>query len=254
MFETVTAARPSTWTNGFFRRLMLHFKNGFSHIKNVCQVTLRLGWSPWHASRITFRHILRTTSSERGAVIERFIAVKQRELDTVAVASALVASVVASLLSWSWFPVPPYTAKIALLCALVHSLLAVGIAGQQSIALGRASLHSGHWAFFMPTISGRARYFDESEITDASRLQCFAWQIPSMLVGNSIIFILVGIAISVFSAARKAGCWGDEVVTAICLTISLLFGLGSYFISWMSIEWKILEEIEHDTKIPDSKA
>jgi len=138
-----------------------------------------------------------------------------------------------------------------MLCALVHSLLALGISAQQSIALGRASIHPRHTTFIMSIISRDAHQsLNGSQILDSSPLQCFAWQIPTMLVGNSIIFILFVIIISVFSAARDAGCWGDEVVTAICLTISLLFGGGSYLVSWTNVEWKILEGIERDNEDP----
>jgi hypothetical protein len=87
--ETATQACIFTGTNDFLLRLVSYFRKGFSSIKNISQVALRLGWSPWHASRITFKHILNTPSSEQGAIIDHFIANKQRELDTVAVAVSL---------------------------------------------------------------------------------------------------------------------------------------------------------------------
>jgi hypothetical protein len=54
---------------------------------------------------------------------------------------ALVASLIASLMSWNWFPVPALIARIAALCAMIHSVGAIGIAAQQLIALTRAYIH-----------------------------------------------------------------------------------------------------------------
>lgn len=48
---------------------------------------------------------------------------------------------IAALMSWSWFPTPAFMARIAALCALIHSLVAIGILAQQLIALTRAHIH-----------------------------------------------------------------------------------------------------------------
>ncbi|KAF8859297.1 hypothetical protein BDZ45DRAFT_801803 [Acephala macrosclerotiorum] len=217
---------------GFLSSIALCLKRAVSNVTEIAWVGLIFGYSPWHASHMTFQHILKTPQPEQGTMIRHFIMSKQRELDTVAVASALVGSLVASLLSWSWFPIPPYTAKVAMLYALVSALLALGISAQQSIALGRANLHPNYTDILVSTITGQKSGTLCPQVPQSSRLQCFAWQIPTMLVGGSIVAILVGISITVFNAARYAGHWGDEMVTAVCLAISLLFGLTSYFISW----------------------
>jgi cation transport ATPase len=72
----------------------------------------------------------------------------------------------------------------------------------------------------------------------------FSWQIPTMLLGNSIVFTLVAIAIAVFDNARKAIVWQTpEMVTAVCVAVSLAFSVSCYFISWFCIEWKMQEAI-----------
>ena len=168
---------------------------------------------------------------------------------------ALVTSLIASLLSWSWFPVPAFTVKIAALCALIHSLVAIGIAAQQLIALTRAHIHPRRtqimqYILFGSVAPSNVTLGSPGVTTDAgldagNAWRHFSWQIPTMLLGNSIVFTLVALAISVFDEARKV--WRTaEVVTAVCVAVSLGFSVGCYFVSWVCIEWQMQEAIVKD--------
>ena len=161
--------------------------------------------------------------------------------------SALVSSLVASLLSWSWFPSPPYTAKIAMLCALLHSLLGLGIASQQSVALSRMSLPPRRTDIVRFIVLGHAPISLPPSNTTRPRSMYWrnvTWQIPTMLLGNSIVFVVVALAVAVFDKARKAAAWGPEVVTAICFSISLTFSVGCYCTSWFCVEWRMQEALK----------
>ncbi|KAF2807370.1 uncharacterized protein BDZ99DRAFT_573208 [Mytilinidion resinicola] len=180
--------------------------------------------------------------------MDRFVDIKQRELATVIVSCALVTSLIATLLSWTWLPIPAYTAKIVALCALIHSLVAIGIAAQQLIALTRAHIHP-HRTQVMQYILFGSIANPQSPITDVnagSGWRHFSWQIPTMLLGNSIVLTLITLGIAVFDEERKAAVWGTETVTALCVAVSLSFGVGCYFISWFCIEWQMQEAIAKD--------
>lgn len=148
---------------------------------------------------------------------------------------------------------------MAILCALLHSLCALGIASQQSIALNRLRLHPRHLeilrrVLLIHTSTTNAAtpnptlYFSSASVQDSPRaateLRHFAWQVPVTLFGNSVIFVVVGLAVAVFSEAQKASQWGSECITAICFTISLMFCTVCYFVSWMYVEWNIQKTLK----------
>jgi hypothetical protein len=56
----------------------------------------------------------------------------------------------------------------------------------------------------------------------------------------SIVLTLVALAIAVFDEARKV--WQmPEMVTALCVAVSLAFSTSCYFVSWFCIEWQMQE-------------
>jgi hypothetical protein len=155
-----------------------------------------------------------------------------------------VASLIGSLLSWNWLPIPAYSAKAAMLCALLHSLVGLGIATQQSVALSRVSLHPQRIE-----LVNRVVFDSETAITvgcgpKAEGWRDFSWQIPTMMLGNSIVFIIIGLAIAIFSEALKAGGFGPEVKIAIAFTISLSFSVSCYLASWMCIEVRLQKAMQ----------
>lgn len=135
-----------------------------------------------------------------------------------------------------------------MLCAMTHSLVATGIAAQQLVALTRAYTHPRRTEVIRVTLFGSAgpSSFFNGARTLKSRIHHFSWQIPTMLLGNSIVFVLVGLGIAVGVEARKAMKWGPDVVTAICFAVSLLFSITCYFISWASIEWTTQDTLVKD--------
>ncbi|KAK4504328.1 hypothetical protein PRZ48_005244 [Zasmidium cellare] len=207
----------------------------------LSQRAIIVGFSPSSISQGLAAPLQNATKDEQEAMLHRFIAAKQAELASIMIASALVASLVAALLSWQWFPVPAWTVKVAMLCALLHSLIGLGIACQQSIALNRVSVHPKSTDIVRQVLLGRASSGPGSK--DIGFWVHTSWQIPTILLGNSIVFVVVGLAIAVYTAAREATKWGDETNTAICFSISLLFSGGCYFVSWVSIEWKLQQAL-----------
>lgn len=157
-------------------------------------------------------------------------------------------SLIATLFSWSWLPVPAYTAKVVGLSALIHSLVAIGIAAQQLVALTRAHIHPHRTVIMQYVLFGAVANQSSSAATfsTGSGWRHFSWQIPTMLLGNSIVLTLITIGIAIFDEARKAGIWGREMVMALCMTISMVFTIGCYFISWYCIEWQMQEAIAMD--------
>ena len=65
------------------------------------------------------------------------------------------------------------------------------------------------------------------------------WQIPVMLLGSSVMLLVIGLSIAVYTAALREAHWGDESKIAVCFTISLSFITTCYFVSWLSIEYRI---------------
>jgi hypothetical protein len=110
------------------------------------------------------------------------------------------------------------------------------VAGQQSVGLSRASLHPQFLSVVADVFFGPASEPAHIRKAEDVRWRHFAWQIPTMLLGNAIVFVLVGLAIAVFTSASQATSWGPEANTAICFAVSLCFSLGSYIISWFQIE------------------
>lgn len=158
-------------------------------------------------------------------------------------------------MSWNWFPVPAFTGRIAALCALIHSVVAIGIAAQQLIALTRAQIHPNrtaimHYILFDSDVgptSGAGLSCSSRSSKAGTGWRHFSWQVPTMLLGNSIVFTLVALAIAVFDEARKAVVWRTpEMVTALCVAVSLAFCVICYFISWFSIEWRMQEAIREE--------
>lgn len=133
---------------------------------------------------------------------------------------------------------------MALLVALLHSLASLGIATQQSIAFSRANLHPKRIEITQFLMFGR-KSDNESELTldESKAWQLTAWQLPVMLLGNSIVFILVAIAIVIYHEVTIADGWGSSGVIALCFTISLVFILGCYLLSWYCIERRLQEAL-----------
>jgi hypothetical protein len=167
-------------------------------------------------------------------------------------------------MSWNWFPVPVLTARIAAMCALIHSVVAIGIAAQQLIALTRANIHPKRTEIMQYILFGYVLppgSCAESSVTQGRQSvtvnagggwRHFSWQIPTMLLGNSIVLTLVALAIPVFDEARKAMAWSTpESVTALCVAASLAFGVICYFISWFCVEWQMQEAIAKDFQSQD---
>jgi hypothetical protein len=74
-----------------------------------------------------------------------------------------------------------------------------------------------------------------------------------MLLGNSILFTLITLAIAIFDEARKTVAWKTpEMATALCVAVSLAFSVSCYFISWYCIEWQMQEAITKDFRSQDS--
>src|SRR4051794_11049125 len=120
-------------------------------------------------------------------------------------------------MSWNWFPSPPHPTKIAVLIALVHSLLATAIATHQSLVFGRISVNQRRDHVLLSAVLGYDATLYASSHKQPQRLVSFTWQTPTMLLGSSIMCLLVGIAIHVYSAAQTAGVWGPEAVMALCI-------------------------------------
>ncbi|KAH6614306.1 hypothetical protein C7974DRAFT_404857 [Boeremia exigua] len=220
---------------------------------------LVIAYSPSGVSHVIAQSIVRAPDHDREDILERFVEMKQRELATVLLSCALVASLIASLMSWDWFPVPAVTARIAALCALIHSVVAVGIAAQQLIALTRAHIHPDRAKIMQYILFGEAipsiptAGLDVSLTSQATAINTgsvwrhFSWQIPTMMLGNSLVFTLIALAIAIFDEARKSVVWQTpEMVTAICVAVSLAFSVCCYFISWFCIEWQMQEAIAKD--------
>ena len=78
----------------------------------------------------------------------------------------------------------------------------------------------------------------EPEAWQPLMLQLYIWQIPSMLLGNSILLFVVGLAVYVFATARAAG-WGDEGKIAVFFGSFVLFVAAHYLVSWNGIERRV---------------
>lgn len=123
-----------------------------------------------------------------------------------------------------------------MLCTLLHALVGLAIACQQSIALNRVSIHPRSVQIVRRVLLGSAGKAGDDDIDFWVHT---SWQIPTILLGNSVVFVVGGLVIAIYSAAARSESWGAESNTAVCFSISLLFSAGCYAVSWVSIEWKL---------------
>lgn len=63
------------------------------------------------------------------------------------------------------------------------------------------------------------------------KLQLYVWSIPSMLLGNSILLSVVGLAVWVFATARAAGWGSDEGKTSVFFG-AFFFCCGELFLEF----------------------
>lgn len=70
-------------------------------------------------------------------------------------------------------------------------------------------------------------------------LQLYVWQIPSMLLGWSVMIFVIGLAIWVFATARTAMGWADEKKIAVFFGCFMVFVGGNYMLSWVCIERRV---------------
>jgi hypothetical protein len=69
--------------------------------------------------------------------------------------------------------------------------------------------------------------------------QLYVWQIPSMLLGWSVVIFVAGLAIWVFATAKNALDWGDEKRISVFPRCFRAFVTGSYMLSWICIERRV---------------
>lgn len=192
--------------------------------------------------------------------------------------ATLLGTIIASALAW---PVAiAWSVRALWLTALLFALISLSLAAQQSIALKRVVcaqfaaeklkyLLGEPCATCIPSTltpagsnggsgdeeKGVPRVVAENHDGQGQgqreqwrplKLQLYIWQIPSMLLGNSILLFVVGLAVWVFATARAAG-WGDEGKIAVVFGAFILFVAANYFLSWGGIEGRVrigIEEVE----------
>ncbi|KAL9619407.1 MAG: hypothetical protein Q9160_006002 [Pyrenula sp. 1 TL-2023] len=228
-------------------------------VPHTLSKAIRTGWSPSGVSQMIAKAAAtQATPEQQKELIDQFILSKQQELDTILISnltpaaparpqqSALVSSLIASLLSWNWLPIPHWTAKAAMLLGMLHSLVGLGIASQQSVALSRTSFHPRRTQIIWRAVVGEGAAGSGGNAVNVGSWRHFSWQIPTILLGNSLVFTVVGLAIAVFDQATKATSWGHEGWTAVCFAISMAWCVGCYFVSWACIEWRMQDAIKAD--------
>ncbi|CAG9986743.1 unnamed protein product [Clonostachys byssicola] len=224
-------------------------------------------WSPTDVSENIAKILIDTLATaspdEKAVLICRFVKSKQDELSNIIIGvvypferfsciSALVASLSAGLLSWNWFPVPPYTAKVCILCSLLHSLIGVGVATQQMLALSRAEIHPLFVDIIQRGVFGSPVSTSSSGAPAGTFWRSFVWQVPIMLLGNSIMFVIVALCIAVYAEAARARVWGAETITAMSFTISFCFGTFCYLVSWYQVESEMQAALQADEHLVQS--
>ena len=127
--------------------------------------------------------------------------------------------------------VPPYTAKIAMLFAFVHALLGTSITTQEFLIMAQISISPQRDKALLCEILQSDRGSCISPMPRPRRLASFSRQAATMLLGTSIVFLLVGVSIHTYDAAKSARIWGPEVVTMPCFTTWSIFPLTTYFYS-----------------------
>lgn len=154
--------------------------------------------------------------------------------------SALIASVMTGATSWTDHS--PWTATAFWLCALLHSLFAIVVASQQSVALTRASCAPDGLTKIRiligaiadsPSLAPQNVQSSSAPTVQIPSVPLFVWQVPTMMLGTSVMPLLFGLMVHVYSSAHEAERCGREVKIAVRFSFSCAFGL-SQFISWDS--------------------
>jgi hypothetical protein len=142
------------------------------------------------------------------------------------------------------------------LTSLLFGVISLSLAAQQAIALTRVSnsenatdrirhlLGEPCTPTLSPSPHQPTQKTPEPSTVESSepgkwrplKLQLYVWQIPSMLLGWSILIFVTGLAIWVFATARAALDWGDEKRIAVFFGCFMAFVAGNYMLSWICIE------------------
>jgi hypothetical protein len=86
--------------------------------------------------------------------------------------------------------------------------MAISIATQQSVALSRVSNHVDSLSKIRSLLGKRLpAEGDANPNYRPLTSQLFVWQIPTMMLGNSIVLLLLGLAIFVFDDVKS---WGPD--------------------------------------------
>ncbi|KAK0355691.1 hypothetical protein LTR59_011058 [Friedmanniomyces endolithicus] len=157
------------------------------------------------------------TKAERDELTKRWCDHKLEELNFVGVVGALLTGCLTSTGSGVE---SPWIVRTCWYCGIVFSLFAVLTAAQQSIRLHRMSTHRDAWRNIRLFMG--AKYRDEEGVVRIRprRFQVFGWQASIMFLTFSVLTMVLGMCLLVWTATIKGplqtgGWWSNNAKLAV---------------------------------------
>jgi len=187
---------------------------------------------------------------ERDRLTERWRDHKLSELNFVGVVAALLTGCLTSTGSWpNVLPngrSAPWQVRTSWYIGIVFGLASILSAADQTIRLHRLSSHRDALSHIRHLLRSAAEDVDGT--IRPRYWQIYTWQLPVLFLTCSVITMIVGIMVLVWSATWHPGrsdWWDENTKSAITLTIVAGLTVALFFTSQISL-YSSVSELEED--------
>ncbi|KAK1759040.1 hypothetical protein QBC47DRAFT_397861 [Echria macrotheca] len=165
----------------------------------------------WKAMADPIAHLLNEPEDdERDRLTLKWRHEIQSQLNVILVISALIASVVASSLTWPDFALPTGSlgtvltiVKALWFSALLFSIVAIASAAQLAMGLSRIAAYSTDLKYTRRMLASLDPRDPARSTTELSYSKLWMWQIPAVLLNWSTCLYVLGLTILVYEEARS---------------------------------------------------
>ncbi|KAM0716770.1 hypothetical protein Q7P37_008215 [Cladosporium fusiforme] len=185
-------------------------------------------------------------TTQRELLTSVFVETTLSIMNFTSVTSALLAAVISGAFSWYNVEQTHWCTKACWYSGLVFSLASISAAGLCSGSLLRLKCHSDSTSRVRTVVGYPSR---SSHEWTPRMLQPWIWGLPGMLLKLSVLWFLVGLALEIWLAARRAHFnWDDDdVKIAAFVTLTALFAAFSYAVAVVGLFFPTLS---HDESRP----
>ncbi|KAF2667535.1 hypothetical protein BT63DRAFT_426397 [Microthyrium microscopicum] len=196
------------------------------------------------------------TSEERDKLTEKWVDHKLQELNFIGIVGALIAGVLTSTGSWPTVlkngTTQPWTVRACWYCGTILALSSVLIAAQQSIRLHRLSCHKRSNTSIRRLLR-RRKPCNKTGCILPRKLQVWAWQLSVLLLGISVLAMISGMFILIWSGtgsifpSEDVEWWNGEAKLAVSFTIVFAFIFVLFMVEQVTLyTWKGEDDSDPD--------